>query len=148
MLRLLPPYEANVKKRLVKSPKIYVRDSGLLHALLDIEDQNDLLGNPIYGASWEGFVLESIISRTPRWRHFFYRTASGVELDLVMEKGQRTIAVECKVASAPKPTRGFWQAMKDISPTETYIIAPSTDSYPIEGGVKVLSLQDFFTICG
>lgn len=146
LLRILPPYEANVKKRLVKSPKVYVRDSGLLHALLDIEEQNDLLGNPIYGASWEGFVLESIISRTPDWHHCFYRTATGVELDLVLEKGQRTIAVECKVSSAPKPTRGLWQAIEDLSLREVYIIAPIGESYPIERGVMVLSLIDFFKI--
>ncbi len=146
LLRILPPHAANVKKRLVKSPKVYVRDSGLLHALLDIEDHNDLLGNPIYGASWEGFVLESIISRTAGWRHSFYRTASGVELDLIIEKGQRTIGVECKAATAPRPTRGFWQAMDDLSLSEAYIIAPIHDSYPIEKGVKIVSLADFLKI--
>ncbi len=146
LLRILQPCEANVKKRLVKSPKVYVRDTGLLHALLDIEDYNDLLGNPVYGSSWEGFVLESIISRTPGWRHSFYRTASGVELDLILEKGRRTIGVECKVAMAPKPTRGFWQAIKDLHLTESYIVAPVDSTYPIEEGVKVVSLSDFLEI--
>ena len=143
LLRILPPYQANVKKRLIKSPKIYVRDTGLLHALLDIEDHNDLLGNPVYGASWEGFVLESIISKTPQWRHSFYRTASGVELDLILEKGQRTIGVECKVGAAPRPTRGFWQAVADLQLTETYIVAPVEESYPIEQGIQIMSLPDF-----
>ncbi len=145
LLRVLLPYEANLKKRLIKSPKIYVRDSGLLHALLDIQTQNDLLGHPVYGASWEGFVLEAIISRTPDWRHFFYRTATGVELDLILEKGTRTIAVECKVSTAPKPTKGFWQALKDLAITETYIVAPIVESYPIERGVKVVSVAEFLS---
>lgn len=146
LLRILPPFEANLKKRLIKSPKVYVRDSGLLHALLDIEDQNDLLGNPVYGASWEGLVLESIISKTPGWRHAFYRTASGVEIDLILSKGQRTIGIECKVATAPRPTRGFWQARDDLQLTETYIVAPVESSYPIEKGVQVVSLLDLLKI--
>ena len=143
LLRVLPPHVANIKKRLIKSPKIYLRDSGLLHALLNIETQNDLLGHTIYGASWEGFVLETIISRTPGWRHSFYRTASGVEMDLIIEKGKRKIAVECNVSSAPKPGRGFWQALEDLAISEAYIIAPVKDSYPIEKGVWVSSMAAF-----
>jgi predicted AAA+ superfamily ATPase len=148
LMRILPPYESNLKKRLVKSPKIYIRDTGLLHALLDIRTQNDLLGHPVYGASWEGFVLESIISRTPDWRHSFYRTATGVELDLILEKGLRTIAIECKVATAPKPTKGFWQAIKDLSITEAYMVAPIDDAYPIERGVMVASVAEFLKMIG
>lgn len=145
ILHILHPYEANIKKRLVKSPKIYIRDSGLLHALLDIQTHNDLLGHPIYGASWEGFVIESIISSTPDWRHSFYRTASGVELDLILEKGERTIAIECKVATAPKPTKGFWQALKDLAITEAHIIAPIEGYYLIENGVQVSSVSEFLS---
>ncbi|MCK4379369.1 MAG: DUF4143 domain-containing protein, partial [Deltaproteobacteria bacterium] len=148
LLRILPPCEANVKKRLVKSPKIYIRDSGLLHTLLDIRFQNDLLGHPVYGASWEGFVLESIIARTPDWRHSFYRTATGVELDLILAKGLQTIAIECKVSTAPKPTRGFWQALKDLSVTEAYIVAPIQEGYPVERGVKVVSITELPEIVG
>jgi len=143
LIRVLSPHAANTKKRLVKSPKIYLRGSGLLHALLDIKTQNDLLGHTIYGASWEGFVLETIISRTQGWRPSFYRTASGVELDLILEKGKRKIAFECKVSSAPKPERGFWQALKDLDISEAYIIAPVKDSYPIEKGVWVSSIAAF-----
>ena len=148
LMRILPPYESNLKKRLVKSPKIYIRDTGLLHALLDIRTQNDLLGHPVYGASWEGFVLESIISSTPDWRHSFYRTATGVELDLILEKGLRTIAIECKVATAPKPTKGFWQAINDLSITEAYMVAPIDDAYPIERGVMVASVAEFLKMIG
>ncbi len=143
LLRILLPYAANVKKRLIKSPKIYIRDSGLLHTLLGIESHNDLLGHPVYGESWEGFVVEAIITRTPRWQHSFYRTATGVEIDLILEKGKKIIAVECKASSAPKPTRGFWQAIDDLKVGEAYIVAPVRESYPIERGVTVFTLPDF-----
>ena len=143
ILRILHPYERNIKKRLIKSPKIYIRDTGILHALLDIQDHNTLLGHPVYGPSWEGFGIEAVIPKTPDWRHSFYRTASGVEIDLIMEKGDRTVAVEFKASTAPKPTRGFWQALDDLQISKTYIVAPVSDSYPIEKGVNVVSLNDF-----
>ncbi len=143
LLRILPPYVINTKKRLVKSPKIYVRDSGILHALLDIKTHNDLLGHSIYGASWEGFVLEHIINGTPDWKHFFYRTASGVEIDLVLERGERIIAVECKASTSPSPTKGFWLALKSLNVQTAYIIAPVESSYPIEHGVQVMPVSEF-----
>ena len=145
VLRLLPPFEANLKKRLVKSPKVYIRDSGILHALLDIDSQNDLLGHPVYGASWEGLVVESLIAATPGWQHSFYRTATGVELDLVLRKGPRTVAVECKAAGAPAPTRGLRQALKDLGISEAYLVAPVGDSYPIEEGIQVVSIGEVIT---
>ena len=142
LLRLLPPYEANIKKRLIKSPKIYLRDSGLLHALLDIPSQNDLLGHPVYGASWEGFVIESVIAATPDWHHFFYRTATGVELDLVLEKGSRTIGIECKANTAPNPAKGFRQALRDLNIAEAYLVAPVENPYPVEQGIQVVPVLE------
>lgn len=141
VLRLLPPYEANLKKRLVKAPKIYIRDTGLLHALLDIKSHNDLFGHPVYGSSWEGFVVEAIINATPGWQHYFYRTASGVELDLVLTKGTRTVAVECKAASAPAPAKGLRQALKDLAIPEAYLVSPVKDDYPIEDGIQVVPVS-------
>ena len=143
VLRVLRPYEPNLKKRLVKSPKIYVRDTGLLHALLGIEDHNDLLGHPVYGASWEGFVIENILSLLPNWTASFYRTSSGSEIDLILEKGTRRIAVECKVSTSPGLNRGFWNAMNDLKFQEAWIIAPVKDTYPAEKGVMVAPLQKF-----
>lgn len=143
VLRVLRPYEPNLKKRLVKSPKIYIRDTGLLHALLGIEDHNDLLGHPVYGASWEGFVIENILSLLPDWTASFYRTSSGSEIDLILEKGKRRIAVECKVSTSPSLNRGFWNAMDDLNFEEAWIIAPVKDSYPAERGVMVAPLQKF-----
>ena len=143
VLRILRPYESNLKKRLIKSPKIYLRDTGLLHALLGIEDHNDLLGHPVYGASWEGFVMENILSLLPDWAASFYRSSSGSEIDLILEKGKRRIVVECKVSTSPIPNRGFWNAMKDLRIKEAWIIAPVKDTYPLENGVRVAPLQTF-----
>jgi hypothetical protein len=143
VLRILRPYETNLKKRLIKSPKIYLRDTGLLHALLGIEDHNDLLGHPVYGASWEGFVMENILSLLPDWAASFYRSSSGSEIDLILEKGKRRIVVECKVSTSPIPNRGFWNAMKDLRIKEAWIIAPVKDTYPLENGVRVAPLQTF-----
>ncbi len=143
MLRVLPPMEVNLKKRLVKSPKIYVRDSGILHALLEIESFDGLIGHPVYGASWEGFALENILSLLPRWRAGFYGTSSGAELDLVLARGQRKIGVEFKASKAPKLTRGFWNSIDDLELSEVWVIAPIEDEYPIKENVRVSGLMNF-----
>jgi len=137
MVRSLPPLLPNLKKRLVKSPKVYLRDSGLLHALLGLESEEDLRGHPVFGASWEGFALEQVIHAYPGWRASHFRTATGVELDLVLEKGSRRIAFEFKASSAPTPTRGFHQAISDVEPEHTFIVAPVDQSYPIAKAVTV-----------
>jgi len=143
MLRLLPPFETNLKKRVVKSPKIYIRDSGILHALLDISDFNKLLGHPILGASWEGFVIENILSELPDWKGYFYRTAAGVEIDLILEKGLERIAVECKASTSPSVTKGFYIAMEDLQIKESFIIAPVNEVYKIKANVWVMPLIEF-----
>jgi predicted AAA+ superfamily ATPase len=143
IIRSLLPFEKNVKKRLVKSPKIYVRDSGLLHRLLQVDDFNSLMGNPVFGASWENFVIENIISSLRDCKFSFYRSATGDELDLLIERGIRTIAVECKASSAPQVTKGFWNAIETIKPDKTYIVAPISASYPLKNGVEVCGLSNF-----
>lgn len=143
IIRSLPPFEKNIKKRLVKSPKIYVRDSGLLHRLLQVNDFNSLMGNPVFGASWEGFVIENIISSLRDCKFSFYRSATGDELDLLIEKGDRTIAVECKASSAPQVTKGFWRAIETTKPDKTYIIAPVATSYIYKKDVEVCGLSEF-----
>jgi len=143
VMRTLPPYEANFKKRLVKSPKIYVRDSGLLHALLGLETQDDLFSHPCYGSSWEGFVIENILSKWPDWQASFYRTAHGNEIDLILEKGQRRIAIECKASSSPDVGRGFHSALKDLEIEEAWIIAPVSESYPLGKGITVTPMDQF-----
>jgi predicted AAA+ superfamily ATPase len=115
MVRRLLPLEVNLKKRLVKSPKVYVRDSGLLHCWLGISSELQLQGHPQLGASWEGWVREQIAAVLPLgWQMSFYRTAVGAEIDVVLHHGSRRVAVEIKFSSAPKPARGFWQALEDL----------------------------------
>jgi predicted AAA+ superfamily ATPase len=143
MLRILQPYAANLKKRLVKSPKIYIRDAGILHALLDIETQNDLLGHPVYGASWEGFVIENICSAYPEWHPYFFRSSSGAEIDLILTKGQRRVAIECKASSAPQVRRSFFNALKDLEIKEAWVLAPVSGSYPLKGEIFVSAPVEF-----
>jgi hypothetical protein len=143
VIRSLPPFEKNIKKRLVKSPKIYVRDSGLLNALLQLNDFNSLLSSPVFGASWEGLVIENIISSYIGAKFSFYRSALGDEIDLIIEKEGHTVAIECKASTAPQVTKGFWNAIETVSPDRTYIIAPITGSYPFKENIEVCGLSDF-----
>lgn len=143
ILRSLKPFVKNIKKRLIKSPKLYVRDSGLLHRLLRIDDFNSLLGNPVFGASWEGMVIENIISSLRDCDFSFYRSATGDELDLIIEQGGKTIAVECKASSAPQVTKGFWRALEIVKPDKTYIVAPVSSPYPFEKDVEICNLSYF-----
>lgn len=142
LVRTLAPYSVNVKKRLVKSPKVYLRDSGLLHTLLDIETMNNLMGHPVYGSSYEGYVIENILANLPRWKPYFYRTAGGAELDLVLTRGAEIIAIEIKASSAPKPSRGFWSSCEDIKATRKYVIGAVSEAYPIKNGAHVCSIND------
>jgi len=137
VLRVLRPYESNLRKRLIKSPKIYIRDSGILHALLSIENHNDLLGHPVYGASWEGLVMENILPLLPNWKASFYRTSYGSEIDLILEKGNKRVAIECKGSTSPNLTRGFWNAVSELKFKEVWVIAPVKEAYPIEKGIMV-----------
>lgn len=147
MVRRLQPHLANVGKRLVKSPKVYLRDSGLLHALLGLATVRDLQGHPVAGASWEGFVVEQVAAALPPEAQFgFYRTAAGTELDLVIEQGARKVGVEIKFSSAPKPTKGFWQALQDLQIDRAYVIAPVLRRYPLAEGVEVIPVGAVTTI--
>jgi predicted AAA+ superfamily ATPase len=146
IVRTLFPYEVNVKKRLVKSPKVFVRDSGILHQLLAIPDYNSLLGNPIFGASWEGVVVENVIVNNPDWDYYFYRTATGDELDLILTKGTQRIAIECKASTAPKLTKGFYRALEVVQPHKTYVIIPTQVLYDIAPNITVCGLDEFLNI--
>ena len=142
VVRRLPPFLANVGKRLVKSPKVYVRDSGLLHALLQLPGVRELQGHPVAGASWEGFVVEQVAASLPTMAQMgFYRTAAGAEIDLVIDAGVRRIGVEIKFASAPKPARGFWHAMEDLALDEALVAAPVRRGYPLADRVRVVPAQ-------
>ena len=143
MLRRLQPMHVNLNKRLVKSPKNYLRDSGLLHALLGIKTLEDLMSHPMMGYSWEGFVLEHICQLAPRGAEvMFYRTAAGAEMDVVVQHGSQTICFEIKSSSAPKVTQGFYNAMQDIKPTATYIVAQVGKRYAFSEQVQVIPLDE------
>lgn len=148
IVRSLTPMYSNVKKRLIKSPKVYVRDSGLLHYLLGVKNLDDLQGHPGVGPSWEGFVIEQIASMMPSdWQLFFYRSSAGAEIDLVLlDDRKRNIAVEIKYSATPKPLKGFWNAYKDLECVKGFIVYPGKESYPLSESVKVLPINDFEAI--
>ena len=145
LVRRLRPYFANVKKRLVKSPKTYVRDSGLVHALLGIGDHNTLAGHPVAGASWEGFVVENLLAVAPSGTAAsFYRTQSGAEVDLLIELpgAHAPWAVEIKLGLAPTVSRGFHNARQDINPERSFVVYSGSERYPLAHGVEAIGLGD------
>lgn len=146
MVRVLPPFEANLKKRLIKAPKIYLRDSGILHTLLGIDDFSTLLGHPLYGASWEGFALEQVLARFPRWTPGFYRTSDGTEIDLVLEKGGRRIGFEFKASAAPAVTAGFWNSFDALGLDRAFVIAPVESGYSLKENVRVAAINELNSI--
>ena len=138
LVRRLQPLHANIGKRLVKSPKVYVLDSGLVHALLGIGDYNELAGHPVIGASWEGFVIENLLSVVPdRSSASFYRTSAGAEIDLVLDLPGRAgrWAIEIKRALSAKPGKGFYQACEDIQPDKSFVVYAGTERYPVSEGM-------------
>lgn len=144
LLRRLPPFRANLGKRLVKSPKIYVRDSGMVHALLGIGDHNCLSGHPVVGASWEGFVIESLLAAAPpRTMASFYRTLAGAEIDLVLElpDGRGLWAVEIKHGSTARQSRGFYIALQDLKPQRSFVVYAGEDGYPLAPGIDAFGLR-------
>ncbi|MEM7236214.1 MAG: ATP-binding protein [Pseudomonadota bacterium] len=151
LVRRLAPYHANVGKRLTRSPKTYIRDSGLVHALLGIETLDELMGHPVVGASWEGFVIETLLSAAPhRTRAFFYRTAAGAEIDLVLDMGARhgLWAVEIKRGLSAKIEKGFRLAREDIAPAQTFIVHGGADRYPKGEGIEAIGLAELMTELG
>ena len=145
LVRRLPPLHANVRKRLVKSPKVYVRDSGIVHALLGIASHDALIGHPVAGASWEGFVIENLLARAPAGtRASFYGTRSGAEMDLVLEfpGGRDTWAIEVKLGLTPKVARGFHSACEDIAPTSAFVVYAGAERYPLAANVEVIGLRE------
>lgn len=143
LVRRLPPVHANTGKRLVKSPKVYVRDSGLVHALLGLEDAAELAGHPVVGASWEGFVIESLLAAAPaRTEASFYRTSAGAEIDLVLEVPKRgRWAIEIKRGLAPKPAKGFHLACDDLEPAHRFVVYSGDERYPLAPGLEAISLR-------
>jgi predicted AAA+ superfamily ATPase len=145
LIHRLYPFSANLKKRLVKSPKIYISDSGILHFFHQINSLDDLLANPHAGHSWEGFVMQQIIANISQEIDiYYYRTHNKAEIDLVLIKGMKPIAaIEIKLSNSPKLTRGNTIAFEDIDARSNYIITPSSDDYLMNKSTRVCSLVDF-----
>ncbi len=144
LVRRLPPWTANIGKRLVRSPKVFLRDSGITHALLQIGTLNDLLSHPVVGGSWEGFVLENIVSVAPSHvRPYFYRTVGGAEIDLVLEwSTKERWAIEIKRSSAPSLAKGFHIGCQDIKPSKKLVVYGGQDTFSMGEGITAISLHD------
>jgi len=144
LVRRLPPWHRNVGKRLVKSPKVYVRDSGLVHALLGLTSRDDLLGHPIVGQSFEGFVIETLLDVAPPGTETsFYRTLAGAEMDLVLAMpGGSLWAIEVKRSLAPKLERGFYHASDDLNPDRRFVVYPGKERFPLADGVEAIGLVE------
>ena len=149
LVRRLRPFHANVKKRLVKSPKVYVRDSGLLHALLGLADHDALAGHPVVGPSWEGFVIENLLAvAPPRTMASFYRTQAGAEIDLLLEiPGKRgPWAIEIKRGLSPRLGKGFHHAREDVRPERAFVVHPGEERYPVSKEVEAVGLREMMTL--
>jgi len=146
VIRQLRPYHSNTKKRLIKSPKVYIRDTGLTHCLLGIENYNDLLGHPALGNSYEAFIIASILERFPRYEASFYRSSGGAEIDLVLQKGNQKIAIEIKSSQAPSLNKGFFEALKVIKPQRVLVVAPVDKPYPLKADVWVYNLESLLDL--
>lgn len=144
LIRTLRPWSGNIGKRLVKSPKVYIRDSGLTHALLNLTTLDDVLGHPVVGSSWEGFVIENLLCSLPIGATpWFYRTSAGAEIDLVIELGgKKKYAIEIKRSMTPTLSKGFHLGSEDIKATHRYIIYPGKERFPISKEIIALPLID------
>ncbi|MBU3738364.1 MAG: ATP-binding protein [Rhodoferax sp.] len=140
LVRRLPAWSGNVGKRLVRAPKVYVRDSGIVHALLGLVNLDAILSHPVAGSSWEGFVIEQLIDAAPTARASYYRTSNGAEVDLVLEfRGGQTWVIEVKRSSAPTVSKGFYSSAADIGATRRLLVAPVDAPYPLKDGVEVMN---------
>ncbi len=144
LTRTLRPWAGNVDKRLVKAPKVYIRDSGITHALLNLTTLDDLLGHPVVGASWEGFVLENLLSCLPTGvTPWFYRTSAGAEVDLVIEKNSKErFAIEIKRSQAPSVSKGFHLGCEDIKATKRFIVYPGKERFPVTKDIMAIPILD------
>lgn len=144
LVRQLEPWTGDSKKRLVRVPKVYVRDCGLTHRLAGVRDMDTLLGHPLVGRSWEGFAIEQLLAPLGSdWRASYYRTSAGAEIDLVLEgPARRVIAIEIRRTSTPSASKGFLLGCEDIGATERYFVVPSGETRPLRPGVEVIALAE------
>ncbi len=148
LVTVLEPYHVNIKKRLVKTPKVFFNDTGVLHALLNLEDLKALSGNVVVGSSWENFVVRQLIqSLGDQYEYCFYRTHEGAEIDLLLlENNQPVISVEIKYSNAPKLTKGYLNAIEDVDTVRNFVVTPSSDHFPVHSKVEVINLWDLINL--
>lgn len=140
LVRRLPAWSGNVGKRLVRTPKVYVRDSGLVHALLGLQNLDAVLSHPVAGSSWEGFVVEQLINAAPNAQASFYRTSNGAEVDLVLEfRSGQTWVIEIKRSSSPTVSKGFYRAAADLGAVRKLLVVPVEQPYPMKDGIEVMN---------
>jgi predicted AAA+ superfamily ATPase len=138
----LQPWHENLKKRQVKTPKVYLRDTGILHSLLNIPGMSELWGHPRLGASWEGFTLEQVLCTLRTNEAYFWATQGGAELDLLFFSGGRRFGVECKFSEAPKVTKSMHSALEDLSLTHLWVVYPGQHRYPAHEKITILPLSE------
>jgi len=142
MVEVVPPWETNTKKRLVKAPKVYIADSGITACLLGLRDYGDVLGHPALGSIWEQIVLTNIRGLYPRAEIFHYRTAAGAEIDFVVSIDRKLFAVECKSSLSPALSKGNYNAIEDIAPDHTLVVIPGETGWPMKKGIDVVTLRE------
>lgn len=142
MVFMLPPYLKNIGKRIIKNPKIYLTDTGLINSLLKIRDFQQLTGHPVFGFQWESLVLTNLRAQFPEAVFSFYRTQNGAEIDFVLEYGLKTIVIECKSSKSPSLTKGNYIAINDIKPDSTFVVAPVESGWPVKPGIEIVSIDE------
>lgn len=141
MLQKVEPHFANLEKRLRRVPKVYITDTGILHALLKIDKYEDLISHPVAGFSWESFVLQQIRSSLPDWQVTYITTSNQAEIDFILSKGKRIVAVECKLSQAPVLGRGFYNIMQELDTKEAFVVCPIKESFPLNKTVTAISIN-------
>ena len=143
MLNKIEPHYVNIEKRIRKSPKIYIADTGILHALLNIHKYGELITHPAAGFSWEGFVLQQIKGTSHDWQITYITTSNQAEIDFILTKGRRVVAVECKLSKTPVLSKGFYNILHEMKINEAYVIAPVKSSFPIDKSIIVTNISSF-----
>lgn len=142
MVEIVPPLLSNLGKRLIKSPKVYISDSGIASALLDLKDFPSIAGHPSFGALWESVVLANLKGLFPYLDITFYRTSHGAEIDFIVTKGKKRLAIECKASLSPSLSRGTYTAIDDLAPVKTLVVTPVVKGYPISKDIEVVSISE------
>ncbi len=145
LVHRLQPFHVNTKKRLVKAPKIYIRDSGLLHNVSNIRNLHSLRGHPLAGNSWEGYVVEQVLQAMPQGLQlYYYRTQAGAECDMVIARGVHAVAsIEVKLNNAPAITKGYYQSIEDLKTKKNFVVVPDIESYKSNQGITICNVRDF-----